>query len=152
MMLSMLTGQTSTFMENYEFFDNEILVGTCGFLPLDFVDGRVKVQSTNLGDFFVGLSNVSKVRTGIVTFARLYKNGDQYKMFLSKAEAKPPIKWIELGWNEPSPDFPSLLLKLDMSAQEYMERVPGQHIILVYGDHTDQMKDLCKLMEIEVVE
>ena len=130
MMMSMLTSQTAAFMENYEFYEDEILVGTCGFLPLDFVDGELKARSTNLGDFFVGMSNVSKARTGVVTFARLFKEGERFKMFLSRGEAKPPPKWIELGWEEPTPDFPSLLIKLEMSAQRYMETVPGQHIII----------------------
>ena len=151
MMLSMLTGQTSAFMENYEFYEDEILVGTCGFLPFDFAEKPVKVRSANLGDFFVGLSNVSQVKTGMVTFARLYKTGDSYRMFLSKGEARPPVKWIELGWEEPTPDFPSMLLKLSMPVQEYLEKVPGQHIICVYGDHVEQMKDLCRLLDIEVV-
>lgn len=150
-MLSALTDQTSSFMENYEFFDDEILVGTCGFMPFDFAEGKVKVRSANLGDFFTGLSNVSKVKTGVVTFARLFKSGENYKMFVSRGEAKSPMKWIELGWEEPTPDFPSLLIKLEMPVQKYMENVPGQHIILVYGDYVDQMKDLCKLMGMEVV-
>ena len=150
-MLSKLTGHTAAFMENYEFLDNEILVGTCGFMPFDFVEGPVKVRSANLGDFFVGLSNVSRVKTGTVTFARLYKSGESYRMFLSRGEAKPPMKWVELGWEEPTPDFPSMLIKLEMPVQRYMENVPGQHIIVAYGDHVEEMKDLCKLMDIEVV-
>ena len=150
-MMSMLTGQTSTFMENYEFFKDEILIGTCGFMPFDFADGEIRAKSSNLGDFFVGISNISKVKTGTMTFARLFKSGDRYKMFLSKGEAQAPMKWIELGWEEPTPDFPSVLLKLEMSVQHYMENVPGQHIILTCGDHVEQMKTLCALMEIEVV-
>ena len=150
-MLSMLTGQAASFMENYEFFSDEILVGTCGFMPFDFADGPLKVRSSNLGDFFIGLSNVSKVKTGTMTIARLFKSGDSYKMFLTKGEARPPMKWIELGWEEPTPDFPSILLKLDMPVQRYMETVPGQHVILVYGDHVQQMMDLCNIMGIDVI-
>ena len=150
-MLSMLTGQTSSFMENYEFFDDEILVGTCGFLPFDFIDGPAKARSTNLGDFFTGMGQVSRVRTGTVTFARLFKDGEGYGMFLSKAEARTPGKWIELGWEEPTPDFPSLVLKLEMPLRSYVENVPGQHIILVFGDHVESLKDLCALMDIAVL-
>jgi L-fucose isomerase-like protein len=151
MMMSMLTSGTAGFMENYEFFDDTILVGTCGFLPIDFADGTLKARSTNLGDFFVGMSNVSKVKTGVVTFARLYREVDKYKMFISRGEAKSPLKWIELGWEEPTPDFPSLLIKLEIPVQTYMEKVPGQHIIISYGDCVEQLEDLCALMDIEVV-
>ena len=151
MMMSMLTSKTAAFMENYEFFDEEILVGTCGFLPLDFAEGPCKARSTNLGDFFVGMSHVSKARTGTVTFARLFMEGGRYKMFASRGEARQPAKWIELGWDEPTPDFPSLLIKLEMPVQKYMEEVPGQHIIISYGDILEQLEDLCAMMDIEVV-
>ena len=151
MMMSMLTGQTATFFENYEFFENEILIGTCGFLPFDFAQGPIRARSANLGDFFTGLSNVSAVRPGTMTLARLYKDGENYKMFLTKGEARPPMKWVELGWDEPTPDFPSVLLKLDIPVQSYLENVPGQHIIAAYGDHIQAMKALCGLFGIETV-
>jgi hypothetical protein len=61
------------------------------------------------------------------------------------------MKWIELGWEEPSPDFPSVLLKLDIPVSEYVDKVPGQHIILVHGDWIEQLSELCRLMNIRVV-
>jgi len=151
MMLSAISGKTSTFLEHYEFFDDEILIGTCGFLPYDLADGEAKARSANLGDFFVGMGNVSKMKEGVVTMARLVQAGEKFKMFLTKGEAKSPPKWTELGWHEPSPDFPSLLVKPEMPVQQYMENVPGQHIIIVYGDYTQEMTDLCKLTGVEIM-
>jgi L-fucose isomerase-like protein len=149
--LSSLTGQCSAFMENYEVFDDSVLVGVCGFIPRDFIDGSAKIRGTNLGEAIKGISNVSRVKSGTVTYARFFQSGGQYKLFLSKAEAAPSPKWTELGWTEPTPDFPSVLLKLEISVQKYLERVPGQHIIMVYGDWVDQLTDLCALLDIEVV-
>ena len=150
--LSALTGQTSAFMENYEVFDDAVLVGVCGYIPADFVDGPIKIRAANLGETNRGISNVSKVKTGKVTFARLYVKDGAFRMFLSRAEATPNPKWTELGWAEPTPDFPSLLLKLEIPVQAYLENVPGQHIIMVYGDWLDDLRFLCSILNIEVDE
>lgn len=149
--LSKLTGQTSAFMENYEVFDDSVLVGVCGYIPKDFVDGEVQLRSANLGDTNRGISNVSKVKTGQVTFARLYREDNRFKLYIARGEAFDSPKWTELGWNEPTPDFPSMRLKLEMPVQTYLETVPGQHIIMVYGDHKARLVSLCRLLGVEPV-
>lgn len=149
-MFSRATGLTSGFVENYEVFDDTVLVGVCGFIPDDFVDGEKKLRSANLGEYNYGISNVSKMKTGKVTYGRLYQRGDTYRMFLAEGEALPNPKWTESGWAEPTPDFPSILLKPGMSVQDYLENVPGQHILLVYGEHKKEIELLCKLLGIEV--
>ena len=150
--LTALTGQASAFMENYEVFDDAVLVGVCGFIPKDFTEGCERIRSANLGEAFKGISNVSRVKTGTVTFGRLYQSDGRLKMFVSRGEACKSPKWTELGWAEPTPDFPSILLKLEMPVQSYLENVPGQHIIMVYGDWLAELKQLCGLLNIEVAE
>jgi L-fucose isomerase-like protein len=152
-MLSALTGQASTFMENYEVFDDSVLVGVCGYVPKDFADGCPCIRSANLGETNKGISNVSRVKEGLITFARLYADGNgSFRMFLSRGEAKKSPKWTELGWAEPTPDFPSVLLKLEIPVQKYLENVPGQHIIISYGDWTNELRQMCGLMGIAVDE
>ena len=150
--LTALTGQASAFMENYEAFDDAVLVGVCGFIPKDFVEGRERIRSANLGEANKGISNVSGVKTGTVTFGRLYQSEGRFKMFVSKGEARKSPKWTELGWGEPTPRFPSFLLAPGMPVQEYLEKVPGQHIVMVYGDWLSDLKQLCGLLNIETVE
>ena len=150
--LSSLSGQCAAFMENYEVFEDSALVGVCGFIPRDFTEGGVKIRSANLGGDFGGIGNVSKVRTGTVTYARLYQSGGAFKLFMSRGEALPSPKWTELGWTEPTPDFPSVRLKLEIPVQRYLENVMGQHIVMVYGDWTDRLRDLCSLLRIEATE
>ncbi|MBO4264663.1 MAG: hypothetical protein J5922_01110 [Clostridia bacterium] len=149
--LSTITGHASAFMEHYEVFDSEVLVGVCGFIPPEFADGIVKIRSANLGEVNTGISNVSKVRTGEVTFGRFYSDNGKFKLFLSKGEAKPNPKWTEIGWEEPTPDFPAVMLKLNVPMQKYLENVPGQHIIMVYGDYIEDVKTVCGLLDIEIV-
>jgi len=35
--------------------------------------------------------------------------------------------------------------------QKYIENVPGQHIIMIYGDYVEKVKEVCRLLDIEVV-
>lgn len=146
-----VTGKQSGFVEHYEVFDDSVLVGVCGFIPRDFIDGDFTIRAANLGEFNYGISNVSKMKTGEVTYARLYETNGEYKLFLNKGEALPNPKWTEAGWCEPTPDFPSVLLKPGMDMQHYQETVPGQHIIIVYGDYVKDLELFCRFMGIEVV-
>ena len=148
--LSTITGNASAFMENYEVYDDEVLVGVCGFIPSEFAEGAIRIRSANLGEYNYGISNVSKVKSGEVTFGRFYSEGSKFKLFLSKGMAQPNPKWTEMGWAEPTPNFPSTLLKLEIPIDKYIENVPGQHIIMVYGDYIDQVKKVCYLLNIEV--
>ena len=149
--LSTVTGCTSAFVEHYEVFDNSVLVGVCGFIPRDFIDGDFEIKSANLGEYNTGISNVSRLKTGEVTYGRFYNDNGKFKMFLSHAMTKPNPKWTELGWEEPTPDFPAALLEPEMPVDEYLDKVPGQHIIMVYGDYVEQVKSVCELLGIEVV-
>ncbi len=149
--LSTVTGNTSAFVEHYEVFDKEVLVGVCGFIPRDFGEGEMEIKSANLGEYNTGISNVSKLKCGEVTFARFYYSEGKYKLFLQKGLAKPAPKWTELGWEEPTPDFPAALLELEMPVDEYIDKVPGQHVIMVYGNYVEKVAEVCNLLGIEVV-
>lgn len=148
--LSRISGQSSAFVEHYEVFDDSVLVGVCGFVPKDFIEGDMKIRSANLGEFNTGISNVSKMKTGVVTYARLYETNGTYKLFLGKGEALPNPKWTEAGWCDPTPDFPSVRLKPGKDLQYYMENVPGQHIVMIYGDWEKEIELFCRFAGIEI--
>lgn len=150
-MLSRISDKSSAFVEHYEISDDSVLVGVCGFVPKDFIEGDFKIRSANLGEFNTGISNVSKMKTGTCTFARLFETHGQYKLFLGKGEAKPNPKWTEAGWAEPTPDFPSVDLHPDVPLKHYLETVPGQHIVMIYGDWIEDIEMFCKFMDIEIV-
>lgn len=150
--LSTISGQTSAFVEHYEVFDETVLVGVCGFIPRDFIDGDFEIKAASLGEYNTGISNVSKLKTGEITYGRFYNDKGTFKLFLSHGETLPNPKWTELGWEEPTPDFPAALLKPSMSVDEYFDKVPGQHIIMVFGDYVEKVKTACNLLDIEVVE
>lgn len=150
--LQELTGQTVPYLEYYEFFEDSMLIGVPDFIPQPATDGDVKVLPAAFGLLSASLLNVSKVKTGYVTCARLvYVNGT-YKMHIYTGEAKTPQPWNEYGWDDPAPQLPSLEVFPDScSVEEFAQKVSSQHVIVAYGDCTAALKDFCGLVGIEIL-
>ena len=140
------------YMEYYEFFEESMMIGVPDFVPVPVIDGDVKVLPAAFGLLNASLLNVSKVKTGYVTCARLiYLNG-KYKMHVYTAEAKEPRPWNEYGWDDPAPQLPSLEVYPDScTVEEFAQNVSSQHVIVTYGNWTEEIKDFCKIMDIELV-
>ena len=98
------------------------------------------------------LLNVSKVKTGYVTCVRLvYKKG-KYCVHCYTGEAKTPPAWEEFGWDDPAPQLCSLEVFPDScTVEEFAQNVCGQHVIVAYGNHLETVKDICKLLDIELI-
>lgn len=150
--LQKLTGEPSTFLENYEYYPDAVLAGVCGFVPFAMAQGgKVRCMCAGWGGF-TGIYETPEMREGRITIARLYSEGGALKMLLMGAEGTLPGKWAELGWQEPAPRFPSLLVKPDCTVDQYAQGMVSQHINIVYGDHMAQIRDFCHFTGIEVVE
>ena len=152
LIMKYISGQTVHYMEYYEFFENSMLIGVPDFVPYTVTEGDVTVLPAAFGLLSASLLNVSKVKTGYVTCARLvYLNG-KYKMHIYTAEAKEPPAWNEFGWDDPAPQLPSLEVFPDScTVEEFAQMVSGQHVILAYGNYVEALKDFCKMMDIEVM-
>jgi len=149
LILHYLSGQATTFMEIYEFMKDRILIGVCGFICPEYIDGTYTISAYGgWGGLNAGVMNTSKARTGIVTLARLGYQGDRYFLHVVSGEGEKPRRWEELGWNPPAPQFPSLEVILDRPVEQFAEEVLAQHYILVYGDYRPQLKDFCNLVGI----
>jgi len=131
--------------------EDGMLMGVPDYVPSEIVDGPVTVMPTAFGEFGEGLLNVSKVKTGQVTLARLTYSGDRYGMHIVTGEARTPRKWEEAGWAPPAPQLPSLEIILNGPIDEFIQKVLGQHYILSYGDHTEALVDLCGILGVDVL-
>lgn len=151
LMVRSVTAQVGAYMEFYEFMDNGMLMGVPDYVPTQVVDGPVTVLPTAFGEFGEGLLNVSRVKPGRVTLARLTCTGDRYALHLATGEAVPPGPWEEAGWTPPAPQLPSLEIILDTPVQDFLNQVMGQHYILCYGDQTRALRDLCTILGVEVL-
>ncbi|NMB95520.1 MAG: hypothetical protein GYA02_02760, partial [Clostridiaceae bacterium] len=145
------TGQISAYMEFYEFMEDRVLIGVPDYVPIDVIDGSLTVCPTSFGKLSEGILNVSKVKTGKVTLARLGYLGNDYTMHILTGMAITPRSWEEVGWEPPAPQLPSLEVLLDTSIDDFAQKVMGQHYIVTYGDNTEVLKDICKLLDITVV-
>jgi len=148
LMTRYLTGQVGAYMEFYEFLENGVLMGVPDYVPTEVVDGPVTVLPTAFGEFGEGLLNVSKVRTGRVTLARLTSSGDRYELHLATGTATAPSPWEEAGWSPPAPQLPSLEITLDGDAETFFQNVASQHYIISYGDNTQAFRDLAGILGI----
>lgn len=150
LILKQVTGQCAAYFEFYEFFERSVLMGVPDYVPAEVVDGRVKVTRAAFGGISGGLLNISAVKTGRLTLARLSNTGDQYTMHLCTGEAK-FRSWEEAGWDQPAPQLPSMEIFLDSPVQEFAQKVSGQHYIVAYGDHVQALSDFCYLKKIKIV-
>jgi L-fucose isomerase-like protein len=145
------TGQISAYMEFYEFMPDRLLIGVPDYVPFDVIDGPLKVLPSSFGKLNESMLNVSKVKTGRVTLARLGFTGDRYTMHIVTGNAVEPRSWEEVGWDQPSPQLPSLEVILDTPVDDFAQKVLSQHYIVTYGDNTEVLKDFCKLTGIEII-
>jgi L-fucose isomerase-like protein len=145
-----LTGQCAAYLEFYEFFEQSVLMGVPDFVPAEVVEGKVKVTPAAFGNISGGLLNISVMKTGRLTMARLSNTGDTYTMHICTGEGK--LKsWEEAGWDYPAPQLPSLEIFIDVPVEEFAQHITGQHYIIAYGDHTRALRDFCYLKDIKVI-
>ncbi len=146
-----LTGQVGAYLEFYEFMKNGVLMGVPDYVPSEIVDGQVMVMPNSFGEFGEGLLNVSKIKTGKVTLARLSSTGNKYCMHVITGEGKSPRKWEEAGWQPPAPQLPGLEIILDKPVEDFMRKVLGQHYIISYGNNLREFEDLCSILGVEMM-
>ena len=152
LIMKYLSGQIVPYLEYYEFFENSMLIGVPDFVPKAATQGDVTVLPAAFGLLNSSLLNVSKVKTGYVTCARLVYLKGKYKMHVYTAEAKEPPAWNEYGWDDPAPQLPSLEVFPDScTVEEFAQKVSSQHVILAYGDFTEELRDFCRMLDIELV-
>ena len=151
-MLGLLTGQSTTFLEMYEYYPDRMLTGVCGFTPTSFVDGgKVSVRGHTWGGSSGGIVNTAQMKAGRVTLARLSLHGERYRMHVLTGEGVKPRDWEELGWAPPAPYFPSLEIIPDGGVEDFAHKALAQHYAVVYGDHRQRLVDLCDLLDIDVI-
>lgn len=152
LMLNYLSGQNIHYMEYYEFFEDSMLIGTPDYVPASAAKGEVNVLPTSFGLLSASLLNVSKVKDGYVTCARLYYKKGKYYMHIYTAQARQPMAWQEYGWTDPIPQLASLQVFPDScTVEEFAQKVSSQHVLLAYGNYADEIVQLCQLLDIEVV-
>ena len=81
---------------------------------------------------------------------RLAFTGGKYVMHMVKGQGITPRSWEEAGWTKPAPQLPGLEVLLD-DVEDFADKVMAQHYFITYGDNTAAIRELCKLMGIEII-
>jgi len=141
-------GETASFVESYEFWDDRVLFGVCGFVPPSMTRGgkQAKVFKTARFD---GLMAVPEMKLGRVTLCRPFWREGRMLMHIVTGEAVEPRSWVEIGFELPK--HPSFELVLDGAMKHFIDHVPSQHYSFVYGNHADALAELCGILGVEVV-
>ena len=150
LMVKYATGQCGAYLEFYEFFEDGVLAGVPDYVPREVVDGEVTVMPAAFGELSEGILNVSRVKEGLLTMARLTTIDGKYYMHMVVGVGKNPGKWEEAGWTQPAPQLPGLKIELD-DVCSFAENVMCQHYVISYGDNTQVIEDLCKILGIEII-
>ncbi len=151
LMVKYLTGQCGVYLEFYEFFEHSVLAGVPDYIPAEVTEGQTTVMPAAFGELNEGILNVSKVKTGELTMSRLVMIDGKYYMHLIHGEGKRAPKWEECGWTQPAPQLPGLEIFMD-DVEKFADNVMCQHYIISYGDNREQIKDLCKILGIGIIE
>ncbi|TAN21698.1 MAG: hypothetical protein EPN37_00075 [Chitinophagaceae bacterium] len=150
LIIKQITGQCAAYFEFYEFFEQGILMGVPDFVPSEIVVEKVRVTQAAFGGITGGLLNVSTVKTGKLTLARLSYSGNKYYLHICTGESK-LRSWEEAGWDQPAPQLPSFEIFLDSPMEEFAQKISSQHYIVAYGDHKEALSDFCYLNGIQVI-
>lgn len=147
-----LTGQLAGYLEFYEFFEHSVLAGVPDFVAADMVDGDTyTVLPAAFGLLSEGILNVSKVKTGTLTMSRLVYSNGKYVMHMLLGEGKNPPMWEECGWAQPAPQLSALEIGLS-DVPNFADHVACQHYIITFGDNRAAIRDLCRILGIDVLE
>jgi len=150
LIMDLVSGQRSVYLEFYDIFDDRILMGVCGMIPQSLLEDTPRLYKYAWGKL-AGLMVVGSMKTGKITLARLASAGDRYTMHVTVGEAVKPRTWHEIGWQLEAPVYPSLEIILGNRTTRFTENILAQHYHLIYGDYTNELVELCKLLGIEAI-
>ena len=148
LMLKHVSGQQVMFLEHYDHHPEWILLGEDGYIPDQFIDGRPQIKvvtSVALG----GLAHCSRLKLGRMTLACLAEDNEGYRMHVVTGEGRAPPRWVEMGVSLPS--WPSVKFFPDVPVRRILDHVQSQHFAMTYGNFVEELKDLCRLLDIRAI-
>ena len=86
-------------------------------------------------------------KAGKFTAARLFREKDKYKMFISPVEFKDFPK----GYKKNPPVWPCALAKMKISPDDLIDKLSANHLHFSEGDRARELEYICKFYDIEVI-
>ena len=142
LILAALSGQTVTYGDSLNAWDNTVEFSPCGFLPFGLAAPGTRVQNFLPHPGFTGIQAAGVLRPERVTFLRLVEDIGSYHFVCGTGQG---LKTAMRGGCMPALD---VLLDGFLAALE--EAYAGQHYALCYGDVSEGVLALGKLLGIPV--
>lgn len=154
-MMKLLTDSPVLFTDLTEYnFSSDILTTcNCGSQPTDFAKDKKDVywEKEGVHEFcwkYGGTCPQHIAKSGRATVARLSRENGNYEMLIAPVEVvyQSREKLKETIWERPHTYF-----KLLCNRDEFFGAVRSNHIHLVYGDYTNELIELCSILNIKSV-
>jgi L-fucose isomerase-like protein len=147
LLLHILTGETTSYGDMHHYTDTAIGLAACGFAPLHYAQGRPIVNKHTA--LYEGLLNSSDYKPGEVTLARLGSRKGGFKMHIAGGLSVTPPPFHEVG----CPPYPFIMVDLQGSSPEhFMDNLFSQHYAIAYGSVLPELKEICGLLDIQLIE
>lgn len=156
--LKLLTGDPVIFMDvrHYDKEYNVMVFCNCGSQSTWYAgkssDPKVNLKNVTLNPcleiYSGGGAHVNcMTKAGTATIARLNRTKGEYRMTIIPAE------FVELPKEkmaETTAEWPHVFAKLPFDHKIFLDKFDANHCHAVYGDHLEELKMICKMLNIEV--
>lgn len=143
LMLRALTGQTVTYGDALNAWENIVEFSPCGFMPFSVAAPGCEVWNFLPHPGFTGIQVAGVMRPEKVTFLRLVEDIGSYHLVCGTGQGLPTK--MRGGC------MPALDVALDGSLSNLENAYAGQHFALCYGDHAQEAESLAHLLGIRFV-
>jgi L-fucose isomerase len=151
--LTLLSGQSSFFAdaEHIDFKNNILHLFNCGGSPSCLAPSKKEVNLLPPPDYMGTAGGVNTqfcCREGDVTIARLDRIAGKYVMLLFKGFSSyiKPEKF-----KNTVAQWPHAFIKLEFDAMRLFPQLRSEHIHMVYGNYTEELACICRLLGIEAI-
>ena len=145
LMLHYLTGKEVSFGEIFNLFEDGFNTGHCGFAPFNMAAGKPEIVKHCWS--YEGIGNSSEYKHGDITLARLANKKDSFKLHVSTGKMISSPPFTEIG----AAKYCCGRIVLNGDLDHFLQNMASQHYSIVYDSITDELIELCKLLDIEII-
>ncbi len=156
--LKLLTGKPVVFMDvrHWDAKNDVMVFCNCGSQSTYYADASDDYKKNlskvtlypALSIYSGGGAHVNLMtKQGDATIARLCRKNGKYRMVMFNSEF---IELPEETMKETTEEWPHVFAKLPFDHNIFLDKFDANHCHAVYGDHIDDLKNICRMLDIEV--
>ncbi len=144
LILKYLSNQVIGYGDAMNHYDNVVKLSSCGFMPFSLgIKEEQTIRSFVNCPGFNGLLSSCVMRPEKVTVMRLIEDCGDYHILYFTGQGLPTE--LRQGF------MPALDVKLDGNVEDLVKNYSGQHFAICYGDQSQKIEDLAKILNIKTV-